>query len=326
MLWAFELWQSVYGWKMLKESHQDFSTVSDFLAYQYLICLDIDRPGPPRLSKNLSFSFTHQGHWSFHCFRESRYGRGWKVCFAMAVAVGVSGCCGVAGDPCSPLWTQNFSAFRSRVTHESQGCSLAVSEWKKSEKWREGKDFMGLVMKVDGWCSEILWRLLTKKLPTLTCGINRINCQTIIYPTLSHHWKIKTSERSAYFMLNLPHCGISSIVPSLPSEVWSCLDFLLPKEVSPSSTTQTEILCQVSLPLPALPLEGKSTLATLHASCHIRHGRCHAGHGIHSTHWSRIHRSLSKAFGSSFRCHRSSFALTLSRTSGTEKLSEASQN
>lgn len=105
------------------------------------------------------------------------------------------------GDPCSPLWTQNFSAFRSRVTHESQGCSLAVSEWKKSEKWREGKDFMRSVMKVDGWCSEILWRLLSKKLPTLTCGINRINCQTFIYPTI----------------------GRSRLLKGLLTSCWTCL-------------------------------------------------------------------------------------------------------
>lgn len=124
-------------------------------------------------------------------------------------------------------------------------------------------------------------------------------------------------------LLHVELASLWDIFNSAFSPVWSVKlpRFFLPKEVSPSSTTQTEILCQVSLPLPALPLEGKSTLATLHASCHIRHGRCHAGHGIHSTHWSRIHRSLSKAFGSSFRCHRSSFALTFSRTSGAEKLS-----
>lgn len=221
------------------------------------------------------------------------------------------------GDPCSPLWTQNFSAFRSRVTHESQGCSLAVSEWKKSEKWREGKDFMRSVMKVDGWCSEILWRLLSKKLPTLTCGINRINCQTFIYPTIGRSRLLKGLLTSCWTCLTVGYLQLC-LLSRLKCEAAS---IFLPKEVSPSSTTQTEILCQVSLPLPALPLEGKSTLATLHASCHIRHGRCHAGHGIHSTHWSRIHRSLSKAFGSSFRCHGSSFALTFSRTSGAEKLS-----
>ncbi len=130
---AVSLWAlAICLW--LKESYQDFSTVPAIFWHSNTWFLDIDRSGPLRLSKSLRVSFTHQGHWSFHCFRESRYGRlGWKVCFAMAaVAVGMGfgmfrGC----GDPCSPLWTQNFSAFRSRVTHESQACSLAEKIWEE---------------------------------------------------------------------------------------------------------------------------------------------------------------------------------------------------